>query len=110
MKNILQNKTYLLLAFLFAGLCTFSSCKDPDPVISDTGAFEFHLHNYIGDNEVEDYGTIYTNDAGRKISLDLAQLYLSHIQLLKSDGSIYDVDNVKILKTQEEDVYSLGDV
>ncbi|MEO6760582.1 MAG: MbnP family protein, partial [Saprospiraceae bacterium] len=101
-----------LVAFLFAGTMFLTSCgKDPDPVPNTgAGTFEFHLHNYVGDNEVEDYGTIYTDDAGRKISLDLAQLYLSHIQLVRPDGSIYEVSDFKILKKQESDVYTLSKV
>ena len=109
MKSTLQNKTRFFGSLLFAGLITFSACKK-DPVDPGTGLLEFHLHNYLDKNEVVDYNTIYTTDTGRKISLSLAQLYLSHIQLVKADGSTYEVTGQKILKVQEEDVYSLGEI
>ncbi len=86
----IQNKILLFGALLFAGLITFSACKK-DPVDPGTGTFERHLPNYLDKNEGEEYNTIYTTNTGRKISLSLAQLYLSHIQLVKVDGSTYDI-------------------
>ncbi len=91
MKNMSQNKSTHFLALFLAGLLAFSACKDKDPIDPGMGTFEIHMHNYIGDNEVEDYGAIYKNEAGRKIALDLAQVYLSHVQLVKADGSLYSL-------------------
>lgn len=106
MKNLMLRKTLLFVAVLFAGLLSFSSCKKD----AGTGTFALHLHTYLDNNEVEDYNTIYITDSGRKISLELAQLYLSHIQLVKTDGTVFDVSGKKVLKVLEEDVYDLGDV
>ncbi len=109
MRNIIQNKVLFCAALLFAGLITFSSCKK-DPVDPGTGSVLFHLHVYLDKNEVEDYNTVYTTDSGRKISLDLAQLYLSHIQLVKADGSLYEVTDKKILQVLETESYALDNI
>lgn len=102
----------LLPLLLFATL--FAACdKDeptPAPVVTDTGTLLMHLHTYVENNEVDDYGIVYTTDAGRKISLDMAQMYLSDFQLISADGSSYKVPNKKILQELEKETYSLDDV
>ncbi len=109
------NKLFLLIAVLFLAL---TSCKkkpkveDPQPVAEDpavaTGTYMMHLHIFIEDNEVYGYNIVYTNGSGRKISLSMSQLYISGIQLVKADGSTYDVTNKKILKTFETETYVIG--
>jgi hypothetical protein len=90
-----------------------SGCKNkkehvhPDP---ENGTLYMHLHTNIDMNEVEAYDTIYTNSEGRKISLSMAQLYISNIELVKSDGSLYSIPDTIILKTQDEETYLIADV
>jgi hypothetical protein len=75
-----------------------------------TGRLMFHLHTYLDNNEVDDYGIVYTMDDGRKISLDLAQLYLSDIRLVKLDGSEIMLTGKNVLKLREIETYVVGDV
>ncbi|MFZ9847338.1 MAG: MbnP family protein [Flavobacteriales bacterium] len=74
------------------------------------GTLLFHLHTYIDENEVDLYNANYTNDDARVVSLSLAQLYISEIELVKLDGSIYTIPYKKILKVLEEETFSAGDV
>ncbi|MFY9307690.1 MAG: MbnP family protein [Bacteroidia bacterium] len=105
----------LLLSALVAG---FTSCdkdkgEDPtpvNPVNTPKGTFMFHLHTYIGENEVDLYNVPYATQAGREISLSIAQMYISDIQLVKLDGSVLDITGKKILKTFEGSTYVVGDV
>jgi hypothetical protein len=98
-----------------------SSCNHPDEEETGTttttgttsapkGKLFFHLHTYIDNNEVDLYNTNYTTDGGRKMSLQLAQLYLSNIQLVKLDGSVIDIPNRHILMQQDIATYEIGDV
>jgi hypothetical protein len=110
----------LFLFFICIAL-VFNSCKkddDPDTTNNNgnpgnntpTGKLMIHLHTYIDNNEVDDYGIVYTADDGRKVSLDLAQMYLSDIQLVKLDGTTVAVTDRKILKLREVETYVIGDV
>jgi hypothetical protein len=47
---------------------------------------------------------------GRRISVDMAQLYLSDFKLVKLDGTTYDVPNAVILQVQESESYFLANV
>lgn len=101
------------LIILIAGVLAVSSCnkkKDPDDGdVVPTGIMMFHLHNYIEDNEVDLYNIPYTTHEGRRISLSLAQLYISDVELIKPDGSTYPIPNNRILKKQEADAYEIGE-
>jgi hypothetical protein len=100
----------------------FTSCShhDDDDTTTPTttgggsntpkGQLYFHLHTYIDNNEVDLYNTNYTADDGRKISLQLAQLYLSDIQLVKLDGSTVSVPGRHILMEQDIATYLIADV
>jgi hypothetical protein len=108
-------KRYSLLSMmvLIAGVIAVSSCKKKDPAddgVVPTGIMMFHLHNYIEDNEVDLYNIPYTTHAGRSISLSLAQLYISDVELIKPDGSTYAISNTKLLKKQETETYEIGEV
>jgi hypothetical protein len=114
-----KNRQNQFLFLLIAGLIAIQSCKKNDPENEPgpenqpvkTGTLMAHLHTYIADTEVDDYGIVYTNLEGRKISLDLAQLYLSDFSLEKADGSVYSLpDSVVILQTQEQETYILAKV
>jgi hypothetical protein len=91
---------------------SFSSCKKKDKTEDQpapTGTVMFHLHTYIEDNEVDLYNIPYTTHAGRSISLSLAQLYISNVELIRPDGSTYAIPNNKILKKLDIDTYVIGD-
>lgn len=109
-------KTRIILALLVLAECySGTGCQNKDSNITavttvDSGAVYLHLHTNIDTNEVEDYGTIYTTSAGRKISFNLAQLYISHIQLVKANSNLYDIPGTMILKQQETEQYYVAKV
>lgn len=74
-----------------------------------TAPLSLHLHAYISETEVDGV-FIYRNSDGRKIRLDTAQVYLSSIELVKFDGSIYQVKDVVILAKIGQEVYPIGAV
>jgi hypothetical protein len=103
--------TFLVFVFTITSAFIFSSCNkhehDPEPT---NGALMFHIHTMADTNEVEDYGTEYVLTGGRKIRIDLAQLYISEIELIKLDGSSYPVSGKVILKKKETEEYEIGEV
>ena len=117
----------LVLVLFLTAACKKNNDNDPQPAgnadstnngnsgndgaaLADSGKVILHLHNYLEEEEVDGYGLTYTTGDGRKISLTRAQLYISDIQLVKSDGSLYDMTGVIVLKRQEELGYTLGKV
>ncbi len=94
----------------------FTSCEkvEPTPTTSTesipTGQLKFHLHTFIGENEVDAYDIETGMPDGRMISLNMAQLYISDIQLVKLDGSFYSVPNSGVLKVFESESVNIGDV
>ena len=68
----------------------------------------FHLHTYIDDTEVHAYNIVYPTTAGRNISLSLAQMYISDVQLVKLDGSTYNFSGKNLLKVFETETYLVG--
>lgn len=103
MKNIL----------IYISLLAFLSCEknaEPAPVVVPTGTFMFHLHTYIDNDEVDLYNIDYATLDGRTVSLSLAQLYVSDIQLVRADGSTYDIKGKSLLKVLEKDTYVAGEV
>lgn len=109
--NMKFNSRFLLLPLLLL-IVVFAACrKDDPPVVSkDTGTLLMHLHAYVGNNEVEEYNTVYTTPTGRKVSLDMAQMYLSDFQLIRPDGSRYSIPDKKVLQDLKTEAYSLGEV
>lgn len=116
MKTIstLHHKLLLVLTLVTV---VFVSCKKdkteptPDPTTpTPTGTLMMHLHTYIGINEVDAYNIVYTDELDRKISLSLAQMYISGIELVKADGTTYSVSGTKVLKVFETETYLLGNV
>lgn len=75
-----------------------------------TGTLLFHIHTNIGDSEVEEYGVNYMDENGRSMSLSMAQMYISEVELIKLDGSIYHVDNKYVLKVFETEELMIGEV
>ena len=113
---IIKSKLIKVIAALL--LLTVASCKkkaaEPTQVNQQPspsyGVAEFHFHTNLDTNEVDTYNYIYTVQGGRRIALSIAQLYVSGIQLVKSDGSTYDVPNVNLLKLMQVEEYLVGSV
>lgn len=105
--------TYRISVLLFLCAAIFSSCnrkKDhPEEQAAPTGILMFHLHTYIQDNEVDLYNIPYSTHEGRNISLKLAQLYISDVEIVKLDGSVYSFSGRKFLKILSTDTYLIGD-
>jgi hypothetical protein len=100
------------IAILLTVAIAFSSCKKKDHTeepVAPTGTFMFHLHTYIQDNEVDLYNIPYTTHEGRSISLGLAQLYISNVEIVKLDGSVYSFPTARLLKVLETDTYMIGE-
>ena len=95
---------------MIIGICGCKKKKNDIPPESTApmGTFMLHLHTNLDQNEVERYDTAYTTGSGRKILLSMAQMYISGIQLVKLDGTTIDFTGIKILKTLDEEVYSVG--
>lgn len=103
----------MLFNFLFINFaCKKENAAEPLPDVSSTpkGSLVFHLHTFLDNNEVDAYNIAYSALDGRKISLSLAQLYITDIQLLKLDGSTYDIAGSKMLKMLDIDTYLAGKV
>ncbi|MEP7324261.1 MAG: MbnP family protein [Saprospiraceae bacterium] len=113
MKRINKYFASLLVAVLISGLLTVSCNKasgpEPEPVVPK-GTFMLHMHTYIDNTEVDLYNINYATLQGRKISLNMAQLYISDVQLVKLDGTTVNISGKKVLKVFETDTYTVGDV
>jgi hypothetical protein len=105
-----QHRNWFLIIAI-VNTCLFFACKkDAQTSNSPIGTLLFHLHTDVDSLEVEDYNVIQTLSNGRKISLSLAQLYISNIQLVKLDGTIYNVTGAILLKTFEYETFVVGEV
>lgn len=112
--------SFLLLLIMSLGIL-LTSCKkktdDPEPEGNNPdsqngpkGRLYIHLHNYFETTEVDAYNIVYTTSEGRKIELRMGQVYLSNIQLIKLDGSVYTVPDVIVLSQQGIESYPIADV
>jgi hypothetical protein len=106
-------RTFKITIIIISALITFCGCKkkkpnDPPADTVSMGTFMLHLHSNIDQHEVERYDTAYTTGSGRKILLNMAQMYISGIQLVKLDGTTVDFTGVKLLKTLDSEVYYVG--
>lgn len=86
-----------------------TSTPEPEPEPAN-GTAMLHFHTNVDTNEVENYDTVYVMTGGRKISVSIAQLYISNIQLVKADGSIFDISGLNIAVTKQIENYMLGSV
>lgn len=103
-------KKYILILVAFIPILLLQmSCKKKDNN-AGMGTLYFHLHTDVDTNEVGDYGIVYTTSTGRKIAVDKAQMYLSHIELIRTDGTTYPISGVIVLKSQETEEYYLSKV
>ncbi len=108
MKNIQS----VFLSALFI-VFVFSSCKKDTtatPPESTTGTLSLHIHTNADSNEVGNYGDTVVMTSGRKIAVTTAQLYLSNIKLIKTDGSVVDGPSTIVLVKQGTEVYTIGSV
>lgn len=106
-------KIKIIIALTLVSLVTMSSCNKKNVEIekvTPTGVLMMHLHTNIASNEVDSYDSVYQDVNGRNMSLNLAQMYISGIQLVKLDGEIYDVSDVNFLKVFETEGYKLENV
>ena len=99
------------------GVLLLSACKkevqntsDTTQEVVPTGMLKLHLHTFIGEQEVDAYSIETPMADGRMISLNLAQMYLSDIQLVKLDGSLYNVPSNGVLKVFESESVTIGNV
>lgn len=107
----------IIYMFLMLGI-GFFSCEKPEPDDDDkdeqkpvpTGTLRFHLHTYVENNEVDGYNIPYSTDAGRQISLSIAQVYISNVQVVKLDGSVINLPDTILLKTLADETYTVGKV
>jgi hypothetical protein len=81
--------------------------KSPAPAQA-TGLVALHLHTNLDTNEVAGYDSIYVVPGNRKVSLSMAQLFISNIQLIRLDGSTYTIPDTVILKILANEVYMIG--
>jgi hypothetical protein len=102
----------ILITAVISSMILFNSCKKKDTTTPTpaNGTLMFHLHTNVDTNEVDQLGAVYVMTGGRKISVTFAQLYVSGIQLVKPDGSIYSVPGTIMLKKQQNEVYTVGSV
>ncbi|MEY2830736.1 MAG: hypothetical protein RIQ33_2594 [Bacteroidota bacterium] len=106
------NKTIKWIG-IFAITLIIASCKkdktNPTTEVPK-GTLVLHIHSNIDTSEIEAYDSVYTNNDGRKLSLSLAQIYLSHIKVVKLDGTEIEIENSKILKTLDAEEIVIGSV
>jgi hypothetical protein len=108
MKNIFQITSILTLA----SALTFTSCKKDkaeDPAPSTEQNLTMHIHSNVGEHEAN-YDSTFETVSGRKFTIADYRMYISHIVLIKNDGSELPVTGKVILTNPESDEYSLGKV
>lgn len=103
MKNLLP-----ILTLLFLTTCTSEVAEPEEEAI--TGTFALHLHAYVGLQEVDLYGINYETTEGRSMSLDFSQMYISDVQLVKTDGSVFAIKSKSFLKNLKVHTYEIGQV
>lgn len=103
MKNLLP-----ILSLLFLAACTNEAVEPEEPVIK--GTFLLHLHAYVGLQEVDLYGINYETTEGRSMALDFSQMYISDVQLVKTDGSVFAIKSKSFLKNLKVHTYEIGQV
>ena len=111
-KNIWRSAAFISIITICMTI-TFCKKKNTTPPADTTpvnGTAILHLHTDVDTNEVDAYYTVYVMTGGRKISVSIAQLYISSIQLVKVDGSTYDLGSLNIAKTMPAEQYLLGSV
>ncbi len=94
---------------VIAALVIFSAgCTKPKENTTPAAMLFLHIHTNIDTNEV-DQGGIYTNWAGKAISLTRAEYYISGITLTRTDGSTVAVSGTTLVKWGKEE-YQIGNI
>ena len=111
----MKNNIYLSVCFLFTIiLMSHCSCKKSDTPATPTttgnsqGTLWVHLHTDIDTNEVE-LGDTARNSDGRKMVLTMAQMYVSGINMVNTNGTSVSVP-ANILKTVDSEAYQVGPI
>lgn len=104
-----MKKIIFLLGLLYCFACESEVVNPPEPPVAK-GTFLFHLHNYIDLQEIDLYGIDNQTIEGRTISLDFTAMYISEIQLLKEDGSLYTIPGKILLKNFKDQTYEVAEV
>ena len=105
----------IFLAISLAIFISIFSCKKDSSTTTTTaatpnGTLILHLHTNVDTTEVDNYDSVYTLSSGRKISVHLAQMYISHVQAVKLDGSVVDFTGFSFLKVMENEAYVIGNI
>lgn len=90
-------------AHLDNGTCVYTT-------VEHTGTLILHMHTYISNHAIGNYNSILLTNEGRQMSLSLAQLYISDIQLVGLDDQVYNVGEKVFLKVFEEQAYPIENV
>lgn len=104
-----MKKILFLLGLLYCFACENEAIAPPEPPVAK-GTFLFHLHNYIDLQEIDLYGIEYQTSEGRSIVLDYTEMYISEIQLLKEDGTMYSIPGKILLKNFRDQTYEVAEV
>ena len=111
MKNLIK----ISISSVFLLILIASSCKkktdSPTPssttsTSSSNGVLYFHLHTDIDTNEYS-YGDTIKNADGRKMTISIAQLYISGVKLYKTDGTSVSVPGF-VLKNIDSEQFIVG--
>jgi hypothetical protein len=122
-----QLSIILFIGSAFAVAISFSSCHKSSNATITSGAgdsctFLFHFHTQIIDSTIGgnadgyDSNTTgpgitnpwYTDGLGRRIELFVPQFFVSGIQLVNANGTIYNIANAVILKGLDSEDYYMG--
>ncbi len=108
------SKTIFFVIFLAFFISIFSCKKDSSTTTTTAatpnGTLILHLHTNVDTTEVDNYDSVYTLSSGRKISVHLAQMFISHVQAVKLDGSVVDFSGFSFLKVMENEAYVIGNI
>lgn len=78
----------LSILFFGLGLLLISACHDHDDDMTGTGELEIEF-DHLANGEVLELGKFYTNAFGEKMNFSTFNYYISNIELVRSDGSVY---------------------
>ena len=81
-------RQFQYLLYLFFVMCTLNVHAQNN---NASPAIKLHFNNRAGDKDVMLYSENYINAAGDTFSISLLQYFISNIQLIREDGSIYTV-------------------
>ncbi|OAQ39694.1 hypothetical protein A5893_08915 [Pedobacter psychrophilus] len=92
-----------LLLMVAIAAVAFMSCKKEDAgEITGSGTLNFEFENVVGNQPLVLTTQNYTNTKGESYKVDMFKYYVSNIQLLKADGSIYNVPESYFLIDQSD--------